>query len=233
MARRLESRSALARLAGVSPAAITKACKGQLAAARVGKRIDLDHPAVAAYLTKKGVDPTAVPPRHTRARAKPTAPRPKKPAPKKPRKAAARSPRVPDPGFNPDPADDGPPIEDLLHLTLNEIIRRHGTDTGFKDYLDQRKKIADIREKTLKNLELAGRLIERELVKTHIFGALEESNRRLLGDSPKTIARRLYALAASGAPVEEAEATVREIMTSQIKPAKATASRVLRRRRDA
>src|SRR5262245_49723484 len=51
---RLESRSELARIAGVSPAAITKACKGPLAAACDGRRVDLDHPAVRAYLAATG-----------------------------------------------------------------------------------------------------------------------------------------------------------------------------------
>lgn len=230
---RLVSRSELARLAGVSPAAITKACKSQIALACVGKRVDLDHPAALAYLRSKGASappapaPTATGARPKKAAAKPTRARPetKNDAGAEPanRRRSTRKTKLPEPGeLN---ADDD---EDQLDLTLRDIYERFGTKTAFKDWLAAVKTIADIREKELKSDETEGRLIERELVKTHVFGAIEAGNRRLLGDSPKTIARRLYALAKSGAPVEEAEAVVREIISSQLKPVKTTAVRVLR-----
>lgn len=225
---RLVSRSELARLARVSPAAITKACKGQLAPACVGKRVDLDHDAVARYLAAKGAGaPPAAAPTPPKRPSKPTTPRPR---PKKVAEAAPRSrprktakPKLPLPN-----EVDGENVEDLLKLTLLEIVERFGTKTAFKDWLTARKTIADIREKELKSDETEGRLVERELVKTHVFGAIEAGNRRLLGDSPKTIARRIYGLAKSGAPVEEAEAVVREIISSQLKPVRTTAARVLR-----
>ena len=75
-----------------------------------------------------------------------------------------------------------------------------------------------IREKELRNWEVEGKLIPRDGVRTHVFGAVEGANRRLLRDAPKTIARRLYAMAKSGASVEEAEQVVREIVGSQLRP---------------
>lgn len=216
---RLVTRSHFAREARVSPAAITKACKGLLAPACEGKRIDLDHPAAAAYLRKKGVTPTPAPKTRAKSAPKPTAERP--PAPRsKPRARPAR--RVPE------AADDMEDVESFVDLTLRELTDRFGTETAFKDWLDARKKIADTREKELKNEETDGRLIERELVKTHVFGTLESGNRRLLGDVPKTIARRLYAMAKAGAPVEDAETIVREIISSQLRPVAEDAARVLR-----
>lgn len=59
---RLVTRSELARIAGVSPAAITKACKAGLASARVGALIDLDADAAQTYLANRGVSPTTVRP---------------------------------------------------------------------------------------------------------------------------------------------------------------------------
>lgn len=228
---RLVSRSELARIAKVSPAAITKACKTQLAPACVGKRIDLDHAATTQYLRAKGISdpaPTSSSNPTKNHATNPTAVR------RRPKKTA-------DPEHAPGPRSDGgmedPASEEVegeedpehfLSLTLAQIVERFGTKTGFKDWLVARKTIADIREKELKSDETEGRLIDRELVKTHVFGAIEAGNRRLLGDSPKTIARRLYALAKSGAPVEEAEKVVREIISSQLKPVKTTAARVLR-----
>lgn len=59
---RLVTRSELARIAGVSPAAITKACKGSLAPAVVGKLVDLDATCTLYYLAKSGGSPTTVRP---------------------------------------------------------------------------------------------------------------------------------------------------------------------------
>lgn len=218
--RRLYTRADFARLAGVSGAAVTKACKGQLAPASVAKRIDVDHPAAVAYLEGHGVSPPVA----IHARPEPFAAE----SPLRDRgdlRDARPSRGAPD---QPLDASSEPDIESLADLTLRELIERYGTETQFKDWLDALKKIEDIREKRLKNEETEGRLIERELVKTHVFGAIEASNRRLLGDAPKTIARRVYAQAKSGTTLEEAESTVREIISSQLRPVKATAARVLR-----
>ena len=195
-------------MAGVSPAAITKACKRALKPALIGKRIDLDHPTVVKYLAGKGVDATSPPettpaerPRRTRKRPRPG------------QRAARRELQS---------------IDGLEHLTLEELINRFGTETGLKDWLDSRKKIADIREKDLKNAEAAGRLISREFVKTHVFGHLDAAHRRLLRDTPKSLAKRIYALARAGEPIEAAEAEVREAISDQLRPMKAEATRALR-----
>lgn len=238
MARPL-TRSEFARLAKVSPAAITKACKGSLKPACTGTRIDLDHPAAIAYLTSKGVTPPPKP-----ARVPTNAARSRKKATLAPTAQATAPPeleiRTPASRRRQDEEEvsaaaleravgvSSEEIESYAYLTLDELTQRFGTARAFRDFLDARKKISEIREKDLANDETEGRLIDRELVRTHVFGAIEASNRRLLGDSPKTIARRLYALAKSGAPVEEAETIAREIIASQLKAVKATASRVLR-----
>lgn len=55
---RLISRYNLAQLAGVSPAAVTRACSRALAPACVGQQVDLDHPAAAAYAARAAAAPT-------------------------------------------------------------------------------------------------------------------------------------------------------------------------------
>lgn len=67
MAKKIVNRAEFARMAGVSGASVTKACNSRLAAACVGKRIDLNHPDAQSYLSEKteprpespatGVDP--------------------------------------------------------------------------------------------------------------------------------------------------------------------------------
>lgn len=55
---KIMSKSEFARLAGVSAAAVTKACVGALQPARIGKRLDAGHPAAAHYLKIHASAPT-------------------------------------------------------------------------------------------------------------------------------------------------------------------------------
>ena len=52
---RLVTRAELARIAGVSPMAITKATRRKLEPALLGDHVHVDHPAVAAYLASRGL----------------------------------------------------------------------------------------------------------------------------------------------------------------------------------
>ncbi len=91
-----------------------------------------------------------------------------------------------------------------------------------------RKRSAEIMRLEIRNAKERGELISRELVRTHVFGSIESTNKRLLYDSPKTIARAVYALARNGAPIEEAERAVRDHLSSQLSAVKTTAVRLLR-----
>lgn len=53
MAKKLVTRTEFARMAGVAPASITKACKSRLLPATDGKRIDAAHPAAAEYIENR------------------------------------------------------------------------------------------------------------------------------------------------------------------------------------
>ncbi len=113
-------------------------------------------------------------------------------------------------------------------MTLRQIASRWGTMRAFRDHLDALKKIEDTRGKRLENDETEGQLISRELVKSHVFSAIESSNRRLLRDVPRTATRRLYANAKSRIPLEESETLVRDLIGSVLLPTKETLVRVLR-----
>lgn len=121
--------------------------------------------------------------------------------------------------------DDIPPADLAI---LRGLAERHGAKRSFRDWLDALKRREEIRRLRLDNEETEGSLIRRDLVEKHVFGAIDASNRRLLIDVPKSAARRLYAAASSGHPVEEAERILREIIGSQLKPVKTNAARVLR-----
>lgn len=231
MARRLVSRSELARLAGVSPAAVTKQCRKALAPACVDDRIDLDHSLVAAWLKAKGVDPR---PRLARAPAKSrsaaartdgapprSAKNASRPAPAPTKRPIGKAPKEPDQEL----------IDDLgayLAMTLGDILERHGTERRWKDLLEARAKIAAIQERELGMSESRGELISRELVRQHVIGAIDAGNRRLLADATKTLARRLYAAARAGEPIEAGEKIAAEVIGSHLELAKLQAAKAVR-----
>jgi hypothetical protein len=235
MARRLITRAELSRLAGVSDRAITKACEeGKLKPAcdPNSKQVNADHPAVIAYLDGKGRKPLSVgaapkelTPPHRSVRRRPAPERTQ--APKQRARADAAPTDADDDelsainfGANGEPTDD---------WTLREITDLFGTQSRFSRWLDARKKLADIKEKDLKNWESEGGLIPREGVRVHVFGAIEEMHKRLLLDIPKNLARTLYGMANGGKPVEEAEKVVRDKIGSLLRPVKDKAARALRK----
>ena len=232
MVARLVSKAEYARLRGISKAAVTKKCRGAFKAACEGDRVNIDHPLAKADLgaawpapersdgaptgkakrgRKSASDPTDAGDGALKGGAEPTAARPEKPPP---------PPQVPAPSSLSE-------LEEIKAL-LAPLTDRFGTSRHFRDWLLSLKDIEVILEKHLRNEQAQGELISRELVKAHVFGALQGLSRKLLQDSSKTIARRLAAHFASKGTVEEAEAIVRENIGSQIAPVKEKAIRVLR-----
>jgi hypothetical protein len=249
------SRAEMARTAGVSKQAISKACKKELAPACQGDRVDLDHPAVAVYLKRQGkeVPPVRAPRAAARPPGAPTSPRKGRasappPAPRAPTPKAKGPPGRPRKPTRDTPDDEREEVghlrpregvhegsnEDLRDLTdcLMPLVERFGTDLRFSDWLSSLKDIELIREKRLKNGETEGGLISRELVKQHVLGAVESANKRLLGDAAKTIAAKVANIIRSGGGLEEAQRAVREEISKQLKPVKDKAARNLRHKAD-
>lgn len=227
--KKLVSRSDFARLCGVSPAAVTKACRGKLAPACKGDRIDVNHPAAKAYLaahkqkrpSKDRVKPKARKPQSKPARAKTSS---SKPGRKRRTSSTAAAPEDAAPPLNEDGLAD-----EILDLTVREVAERWGTSRSYVDWLEAYQKQQRARDLWLKNEQAEGSLISRELVETHVFGAMEALSKRLLTDAVKTLAARLYSLAKSGAPLEQAETDARELVTKQLRPVKSRVVRVLRK----
>lgn len=204
--------------AKVSRAAVSKAATRGLKAAMVDDRIDIAHPDAQAYIKRQ---------QDKKTKKTPVAAKPKPPAK---RKGGAKSKPKP-PAKEPAPAihfSEDKAIAPYMDWTLRELIRVHGSSAQFKRYTDSVKVLADIRNKDLKSAELEGTLIPRAIVKTHLFGAIENNNLRLLTDMPKTITRRLDALIKSGSTVEDCETVVRELLSAHIKGVKAAAKRILK-----
>ena len=197
----LISRAELAIRAGTTAAAVTHQVKTNLKAAVIGDQVDADHPSVIRWLAIRA-DNLA-----------------------KQRDRNAASGTAVDVDFDKIYGDLG----ELAHV-IRLIVDKNGTKRSFKDWLDALKRIEDIRKTRLDNDLTEGGLIERELVKKHVMGAIESAFRRLLVDTSKTATARIYAAAKAGQPIEEAELILRTLITSQLKPLKSTAVRNLRKK---
>lgn len=247
------TRAEFARLGGVSKPAITKWLKAHHDACD-GTRVKLDHAHVVAYLKSKGHEvalpapgpssagadraptaspkkgkPVAVAPTKVVKGApskspKPTAARPEIIVPGATAKAQGRRKRAGADGI-PKPDENGF-VEELADLTLIQICAHYGTVSAYKAHLEAFEKRERALKYRLENEEAEGRLVEWERV-VRVIGAFDGANRKLLTDSPKTIARRLYAMRAAEEPVEAAEATVHEIISTILKAVKKAAREVI------
>lgn len=226
----LLTKSDFAQHCGVSRQAVKQACVLSLAPAVVGDRIDAEHPAAVRYYQ-----------RHVnRINASPDGP----PTPPMGMPVAAQ--------FTPDSAPTSPPkqrpyvqseptekgsqeygldtsedVEFYADKTLREIVTKHGTHRSVKDWVDVFKKLVDIKDRQLSNAEKEGRLISRELVKTFMLASIDGCFRRLLQDTPKSLALQIDALVKSGAGLEDIERLIRESITKQLRPMKASLVRAL------
>lgn len=219
MTKRLIKKTEFAEEAGVSRAAVTKACAGALKATVVGKLIDIDHPDAIAYIqskrTKKIVAPTK----------KAIKPRKAKDTKKKP---AAKTVTTPEPPNEESHFSEDDDIKDVLHLTLAEIVERHGTSSQFRVWVDAKKAIVDVQTRVVKLAALQKTLIPRALVENHIFGAIETGNLRLLRDTSKAATRKLFTLAKAGGSLDEGELLVRKLISDQLKNVAPTFKRILK-----
>lgn len=206
--RKLVSRVEFARRAGVSPAAITKACRAALAPACVDDRIDSAHDAALEYLAKHGRAPdggrSTVARPHAIGASDPTAPGPETDDPEEPLE-----------------------LDKYGDLTLRELVERFGTERRFRDWVESLGAITRIRREQMSFQASRGELINREMVRTGVFALLDATNRRLLRDAPKTVARRVSAAAKAGQSMEQREKLVRDVISSQLSLAIKTARELL------
>jgi len=173
--RRLITKTEAARLAGVSPAAVSKLWRRLPADAKAHGKIWLDHPSVVSWLASHDARP---PPMPAPTPPKPArSPAPAQPKPVDPSGAAADSA----PEVGPDLSD---PTDAILSLglgltrtdaeffagmTLERVAREYGSMAVFDSVLKAAASIARIRDLDDKHRREEGEVVTRELV-THAFG---------------------------------------------------------------
>ena len=84
-----------------------------------------------------------------------------------------------------------------------------------------------IQGRRLKNAQMVGILISRDLVKVGVIEPFDEAHRRMMSDGASTIVVRVLAMAASGKSDTEMEGFVKDQVASFIKPAKQQIKRAL------
>lgn len=236
----LVSKKEISERAKVSQTSITKACKGVLKAALVGDRLDLNHPDVKEYIELKS---TGSKRRHSKSKGA-GAPTKRKPVNNLKtttpsnrgavKKAAtvtgtAAAKKAKQESVN---LDDTVPIpENLLpyvDLTLRELIEKFGTSVAFSDWLKSLKAIEDIEEKRLKNRATRGELIDRDFVKIHVFGNVEDLFSKLLNDSPSSLTSIAVDMVEAGETKEEITESIYKSISTLIKNSKSKILKALK-----
>lgn len=226
----LMTRSDFATLAGVSPAAITKALGKKLAPAANGKRIDAAHPVAVEYLEQKEQARNAPPPepkedppekkQRTKRGEQPTAEPRQNRQRRTPRGAEAKKAEQKKHLSNFDisslPAD----LSEWIDEPLRKILDVFGTDTALKDFVDSVGKMETATEKRLKNEEKKGNLVSRDLMKKLWFDPVEEFHQKLLADAPGRIARGVESAVKAGDNQSEIESFIRNEISVFLKQLK-------------
>lgn len=225
----LVSRADLARMLGISRAAVTKRCAKSWAEACTGDRVDTDHPAIqeagaarGAKLPKPARAPTKVVKAVASAPAEPT-------APVKKFKSRGPKPTREQPEDLPDQPEDEGSLEDLadLGLLVQPLLDRFKSAAAAREWAKFQSILETTAGRKLANAQARGEVIPREFVRSNVIGLIDGVTSRLLSDTPKTLCRQLYSLARSGAPVEDAEKMIRQLLGKQLAGLKARAEKAL------
>lgn len=209
------SRGAFAKIVGVSPAAITKACGSVLKDACYGKRIDMKHEVAISYAESKKT-PVAL--ENKKNKVIPKKPHIRGTAARKETKKKQALDKIQDDAALLFSIPEN--IQAFADMSLRDLIRRFGTDTGFVDWLTAIQKIEAINEKRLKNAQAEGSLINRDLIKKEIIDPVETAHIQLLTDCVTKISRRVPSLHDAGAEISEIEKFISDQIQSFIKPLK-------------
>jgi hypothetical protein len=207
-------KSELAKRAGVTPGAVTRALKRNgLKRALVGKLVDSGHPEAVKYIQegrrknelgkKQGGGVKEAPPRI--AHISPT------------------NEQIEE-SLSMLPED----IRELQDLSLRDLLGMFGTVGEMGDFLKATKTMEDIQASKLKNADTEGHLVSRDLVQRGVLNQLDNMLKRLLTDGSRTIAKQVHTMALAQRSVEDCEAFVNERLSSFSRSTKARMVKALR-----
>jgi hypothetical protein len=137
--------------------------------------------------------------------------------------AGAQSTRTAEPATRELAAPGPTAIDDLLGLTLRELTDRYGSAQGLSDWLDTRRRIAELARLESRSARDDGRLIARATVTTHVFGAIDRLFRTLLRETSAVIATRVAAAVRAGESGEAIARLVAAILSAEFTGARRAA----------
>jgi len=209
------TRAEIARLAGVSGPALSKASRGRLKDAMVGKKMDAEHPLVVAYIDEKRSQQEDGTLENYRDAAK------TRDAAK--RKKGKPSVSVPEPM----PTDE---IQDLEQLTVQQVVARYGSSAKFKTYVDALKSLADYKNKELLTRTRRMELIEKATTASTLFSIVDLAFRRLVTDIPDGMVQQVIARVQSGGGhlEKDVRALIQEPISKVLKDAKTEITKKLK-----
>ncbi len=117
------------------------------------------------------------------------------------------------------------------NIDSSQSNNENGKQTTIKEAQEHsktRKMIADASLAELKLLEKKGEVISREFVSQHIFGPMDGAFRRMLEDSPVTIAARMKEAVNAGEDQETLQSIVRDQLTQMIRGMKEQMKKALK-----
>lgn len=197
-----------AEMAGVSPPAISKLIRHGKIPVTERKRIDIDAPECVAYLKSKG------------AADREPAPAAKESQPEEPTtgRAAMMAKRKKSPGGAPSKKTGGKPGKP--GVTKSDVMSRRD--------LEMQKLASEVQYRELKNAQMEGRLVAREVMIAGVWNPLETFLVRILSDGAKTMSKAIVPIVKSGGSREEVEVAIRQELTSFILPLKESIQRALK-----
>ena len=216
---------------GVGRSTISQAMKGPLAAAKVGRgQIDDTHPCISAYVEstrkrKQNYDVGKIP----RGR-KPNEQNPKATEKKHSTDAkleALKTDHLTDEQVERLLQELPRDIREIADMSLRDVIRAHGTAPALREYVTAVKYMEQTYKLHLENSVKEGELVARALLEA-VIGAIDGSNKKLLGDGSKTIARRSQQKSLGGEPSELIEIFVRDTISKYLETAKSRIMQVVK-----
>lgn len=204
---------------GVSRQYVSRFVKENCPEAKVGTKIDIEHPVMKELMKRKGADTSAqLKPSENRtshlAKKPVTQSRGKRAQTSNGTKQAARPKQTAVQNKTVEEID----IADHGELTLNEIVAYFGSDERYCGFLDAKKKQVEIVERELKVQKQLGDMIDREFVSKFIVSVIDGFNSRLLTDFCKSTPIDMRAAFESGKDNIEIEKILRVLISNQLNP---------------
>lgn len=220
MEQRLYPASKIGAACGVSRQYINRYVKEHCIEAKIGTKIDINHPVMHAFMESKGADMSAqLKPAEERTSHLATTPVSQSESKlAKSRRGNGTKSERPKITATQNKTVEQVDISDHGNLTLNELVAYFGSDESYRGWLQAKKTQTEIIEKEIKVKEKLGELVSRDLVDKATFSLVDGFTSRLLTDFCKSCPVDLRAAFESGKDNIEIEVLIRKLVSLQLNP---------------